>query len=178
VVVEHFQYVLCGPTNPSLEPTRDHPGAIGWHHILHSAITVITYTRHKLSAFEAVDELGGPTGADSLRGGNVAHSHALTQQKATHHLHLVDRNPAELGKLVLHALWHRRLESAAELCLGGYEPAQEGPALFHAKNVTSHVVICRAHRWLSRHEAPEAWPEPDLFEIVPSAANIRILADD
>jgi translation initiation factor 2B subunit (eIF-2B alpha/beta/delta family) len=28
------------------------------------------------------------------------------------------------------------------------------------------------------HEAPDTWPEPDLFEIVPSAVNIRILADD
>jgi len=104
--------------------------------MLYAAITLITYTRHQPSTFQTVDELGGPTWADSLSGGDVAHSHALTQQEAADYLHLVDRDPAELGKLVLEALWHRRLEPAAELRLGGAESAQEGPTLFHARNIT------------------------------------------
>jgi hypothetical protein len=81
---------------------------------------LIAYARHQSPAFQAVDQLGGAAWANSLSGGDVAHAHTLTQQESAYHLHLVDRNPSELGKLDLKPLRHRRLEATAEFRLSGH----------------------------------------------------------
>lgn len=92
--------------------------------MLNTAIVKVTNSGDKLSTLEAVDELCGTTEADPLRGGDVAHRHAVAEQQPSHDLHLMDRDGADFRKLALQAGGHRFKKATPQFGLGSFEPVQ------------------------------------------------------